>query len=540
MAFTASDISIKLDGVDITDQVVFSETSFTSQSNPIAGTFRLSVTDPDQTFSPTLGEKVTCHIDGFPIFGGYLMNIAREHFFPAVDTTTPGAVKTRKWVLSGPDFNILFDKRVLRKDDAYDKAPKVPVGKRRITKAFRHLMNTYIDIPPGLNWRARVDWITTKYGSDKHGGLYVGLGKTWREQMDDFADNAGLIYYIDADFYLNMREYEKLRASWTFVDARPNGSSTIGFREGEFSQDFSQIVTDALVWGGSALAKPGENLETSEGIGVVFARYPDYPISTQTWHGRKQKAKREQQAFDRQAQYGRWQMGEMNVGAENYLSKGSVKNRAYVIINGPPGEVPTHGNEGGWNRPLDRMRCVWFGHDVPGGNHIRPGYIQDFILYTQGPDAAHPLITSLPMRSISVTFPTLPSDNPTHANKTYVRFEGEFGTSFSDSRHLWRYLIRASKRRGRGGQITSLVTNASENAAPGSLATLTPVEKPNGTRKVFTFTYTFYNDSMELYLNALRQRLNLDYRWDAEDGKVRFFTAPDAGDQIYALGYVSE
>src|SRR3970282_394987 len=97
---------------------------------------------------------------------------------------------------------------------------------------------------------------------------------------------------------------------------------------------------------------------------------------------------------------------------ENYLTQGSVKNRAFVIINGPPGTVPTQGIEGGLSRPTETMNVVWCAHDVPGGAHVVPGMLMNFILYTQGPSPGVPLVTTLPCGSIRVSLLHLPPATP--------------------------------------------------------------------------------------------------------------------------------
>ena len=73
MSFVPSTIVIKLNDVDITDKVLFRETHFTGQANPMQGSFTVVVEDPLQTFVPVAGQKMTCHIDGVPLFGGYLL-----------------------------------------------------------------------------------------------------------------------------------------------------------------------------------------------------------------------------------------------------------------------------------------------------------------------------------------------------------------------------------------------------------------------------------------------------------------------------------
>ena len=527
---TPSDISITLDGTEISDRVVYQETMFTSQANPVHGSFKLAARDLSQNFSPTAGEKLAFHLDSVPLFGGYLMRIGRGNFLAADDTSVPSAVRSRKWILTGPDFNILFDKRVLYDSADPTSALVVPSGSRTISQAFEYLMENFIDVPAGLDFATFRDVITTSYGTEENGGLFVGQGKTWREQMDDFSDNGGVIYYIDADFKVHLHEYETLLSSWAFTDSNPNGITTIGFREGEYSENFEQVVTDALVWGGSSIRSPG-----GPAGDIVFARYPDPPAADATWHERLQPADREQAAIDRRNLYGRWQYAEERAGQENYLTLGSVKNRAFVIINGPPGTVPTQGIEGGLSRPTKTMNAVWFAHDVPGGAHVVPGMLMNFILYTQGPSPGVPLVTTLPCRSIRVSFPTLPTDNP--GGQTYVRFEGEFGTSFSDSRHLWRALRR---QKGTIGQTTVLVDNSSAGVPAGSFATVYPDETANGTRTSFTFPYTFYQGQFDLFLNGLFQRPTIDYTYDPTSKQVTFITAPGTGDQMWAIGYVSE
>lgn len=530
MAFFASDISIKVNDVEVRDRVVYQQSYFVSQANPMQGQFKLVIRDPDQDFSVTAGHTVSCHIDGVPLFGGYVMRIGRGNFFPAADTSTPADVRSRNWILEGPDFNVLFDKRVLRDPTNYFGALEVPPGKRTIRKAFVHLMQNYIDVPAGLNFYANVDNITTQYGTEENGGLYVGQSKTWREQMDDFADNGGLIYYIDADFAVHMHEYEEVINAWTFADAGADGVNTIGFREGEYTKDFSRLATEALVWGGSSIRK------SSGGPGgdIVFAKYPDPPANTATWYGRTHPAAREQAAIDRQNTFGRWQIAEERAGQTNYLTKASVKNRAFVIINGPPGNVPTNGIEGGYSRPMETMRAVWFAHDVPSQAHVRPGWLQDFILYSQG-NGSTPLVTRLPLRSMRVSFPARPTAGTT--GKTYVRFDGEFGTAYSDSRHLWTAL-RGSKKQIR--KEATYIADGTGSVVPGALATVYPNEVADGTRTEFTYPYTFYIGEYSLYVNGLFQRPGYDFVYDADNKRVIFSAPLEAGAEQWVVGRVSE
>jgi hypothetical protein len=358
--------------------------------------------------------------------------------------------------------------------------------------------------------------------------------------MEDFADNNAVVYYIDGSFTLNVMQYASMVMPWLFVDSHPNETTTIGFREGSYSNSASPIVTEALVWGGSSLANPGEDLETSEGVGVVFARYPTGAIEDQIVQGKLQSQEAEQRAVDRMERYGRWQQAEFNVGQENYLTQGSVKNRAYTMVAGPTGSPPTWGIEGGWNRPIETVKLSWFAHDVPNGDHVLPGYMSDFIFYTHHGEAGHPLVKRFPLRSLRITFPTLPSDNPSAAPLSYVRFDGTFGTNYSDSRHLWKYLKRSARnKRKRANKIISVVTGDSAGAAESQANNLAPLESPNGSRTHFTFAYTFWASSTSVYINGLVQTEGAHYYWTQDPQELVFWTAPESTDAIRVSGTVS-
>jgi hypothetical protein len=517
-----SDILIRFDGVDISDRVVYAQSWFEQSANPVQGSFQLVCRDMDQDFEPVIGKKVTCHIDGKAMGGGYGLRIARGNFFPAVETNPPGGVRSRKWTITGPDFNVMFDKRVLHDPADHFNALTIPESRRTLSGALTYLFDNFVDTIPGLGYSTHVDDIDVVYSRNK--GLYVQQGSTLRAQMDDFVKWGAVIYYIDADLELHFHEYENIGHPWSFVDAFKNGVTTIGFREGAYEEDFTSIVTDALVWGGSAIAPPGPAGD------VVFARYPDPPVADKTVAGRLQSAAREQAAIDRRNLYGRWQMAEMNIGQENYLLQESVDQRAYTIINGPSGAVPTYGLEGGFSQPTKRMTAAWYAHDVPDGDHVRAGEITDFILYTQGPPG-NPLIARLPLRSVRMSFPTIPGDNPAAEPLTFVRFDGEFGTSYSDSRHLWKFL-KQTRRLARRNVTAGPVT-----ITPGATAAAFPVEDTDGSRTVFTFEGEFVYGESDLYLNGLLQAPGVSYTATGSN-EVTMVLAPDASDTLYATGLI--
>jgi hypothetical protein len=539
MTMPPSTVRITIAGADVTRKVLFRETTFDSQANPMQGTFKIAIKDVDHTFSAHAGQKVALYIDDVPLFGGYIMNIGKGFFFPAADTRVPAKV-ARKWILTGPDFNLLFDKRVLHNPDDYTSALDIPSGHRTISKAFLYMMNHYLDVPGALDYTTNVDSITTKYGDEQHGALLVGQGKYWREQMDDFMDHGAVIYYIDADFAVHLHEYESVHADWKLSD-RPGASDEVGFREGEYNEDFSQMATEALVWGGSTIRQS----DGGPGGNIVFARYPNPPANNVTiWEGDEDSERvltddKEQDALDLIDTLGRWQLGEERAGQNNYLTLDSVRQRAYSIIWGPPGAVPTYGLESGFNKPQPTMRATWFAHDVPGGAHVRPGYIVDFKLYTQG-SGESAFEFSLPLRSMKVSFPTLPS-TAYEGPMTWVRFDGDFGVSFSDRRYLWRYLKRLSRRRRNQSTIVTVDTSET-NLVYG---TFFPLETPNGSRTDFTFldqTGTqigFVVGGFDVYIDGEPKAGGVDYTYSSATKTVSFTDPPAAGVTIYVIGSVS-
>ena len=57
---------------DITDDVVFTETTFSQSMNAVAGQCRIAVRDPERTLSFVTGTEVTLEIDGVLLWGGYI------------------------------------------------------------------------------------------------------------------------------------------------------------------------------------------------------------------------------------------------------------------------------------------------------------------------------------------------------------------------------------------------------------------------------------------------------------------------------------
>lgn len=521
-----STIQIIVDGDDITQQCLYQATTFKAVANAVPGDFQIGVRDDDHSYTPRVMSEVAFVIDDVPYFGGIAKVRSRQHFFPVEDSTDPMQVK-RNWVLKGPDFNTYFDFRVLRDPDNYLR-PLPTLDNERLDLNVLKLLD-YIDVPDGM-FTSGVERVANNYER----GLFPHQGSKWREAMDELAEYGGAIYYMDAFKGLNFRSFEESTSFWGFTDYRPDGENFIGFREGTFTESALELITEALVWGGSALHQEGTDPGTGPAIGTVFAKYPDPPVKTATWAGFTQTAAREQLAVDRLGLYGRWQRAEMRVGQEGYLTQGSVKNRAYTIVAGPPGIDPLRRTDGGYNVPQPSISLSWFAHDVPSGAHIVPGTLVPITLYTMGSDLHHPVVLLLPLRSVKVTFPTLPSNNPDGDPLTFVRFDGEFGLSMTDSRFLWKYLLK--KNRKLVDQIRSVASNNSASVVSGSDGRFFPNEAPDASRTDFSIPFGYWSGTTQVYINGLLQQPGVHYyELDAGEGTIRFITPPYADDRIEVI-----
>ena len=515
--------------VDITSHVMFSTASFELQFSAVPGTFEITLKDPTQTLGPYVsGREVRLWVDGIQMFGGYVTQVSRKFAFP-VDRTDAGAsaVKTRLWTLRGVDYNILFDKRVLRFNTSLTSAgflKQLPsfAGNRMDGDLIKNeLCPKYLDLT-GFDYTTDVESVSTVVVdpvSLTKPQAWTQQGTTWRKQMEDFSQFSGAIWYIQPNKRLLFKALESMESRWGFSDV-PNKrpivtgassefqGSTYGFREMEATEDGSFIVNDALVWGGGAFAGTGQ---------TVFARHENQP------------------SID---EHSRWQAAETHFGEDGYGLQNGVTQRAALIVEGSPSK----GGDQlyGLKNPQWQFRFSWFGHDAPMLNgvrdHLTPGRITTIHLFTFGSDTSHPLILQLPLRQVRVSVPEL---DPT--GDGYVRFDGFFGIMESDPWTLWRYLLK-QKTKSTTQPITS-TSNTSGSAAWGSFGSFFPAETPDGVRLTFSIFITvdganlpigYISGSTEVYRNGTLQRPQTDYvESDPDNGVITFISAPAATDWIW-------
>lgn len=506
-------INIFVDDVDITDKVIFSTATFESQASALPGQFSFTVKDVNRTMEFDTGAEVRLEIDGAPMYGGIVMQIGRSYPFPVLDTSD--ITKVPRYIeLSGVDYNVWFDKLVIRNPNNYLRGIYIK-GEHYDGWYIRHQLPKYLDLPNDLNVRKYVDDIELfgsheiPAGKNKGKKKITGIrlhqqGDRWRSQMESFAARSAAVYYIDADKNLHFHSQETSIAPWSLTDYMPDGQFTVGCREVQVTQDGSPIVNDALVWGGMKEMASYQKDPNGENSGIFFARRKD---------------------DDSIATHGRWQLAEVDFQRGD--NQKSVNLRAKSIVNGKyAGDF--NGTPTGLAYPVWSITATWFGHNVPRRQHVRPGQAMNIFLYAMGSDRYHPLIKTLPLRSLTMRFPSKPNE----PNKTYVEFTGQFGIQYSDSRHMWRFLKKQQQRWRY--VLEGDVSNASESAGYGTVGRFYPNETPDGLRTDFTIPFSYISGSTVVELNGLRQETNFQYyETDPEAGEIRFFSAPLPGDKIY-------
>lgn len=517
----SSIIEITYDATPIQTSVIFSTVSFEAQLSAVPGTFEFEVKDPDQVFSFVTGKEVTMSTDGELMFGGYVTQVTRKFAFPVVDTVTPSSdqVKQRIWTLRGVDYNILFDKLVLRNTADYLSQLPTQADTEYDDTLIEYMFANFVDMPAGFDTTTLVGRVAQPIPAvdqpDTPYFAYKQQGTKLRDQMDEFALICGAIYYFNAAKELVYRAVENSEAKWGFADvpnyrvvtASPTSfqGATYGFREVDIVEDGTAIIDDAFVWGGSFFAGTSG--------GTVFARAQNATAI---------------------AKHGRWQASFTKFGEPLYKTQAGVDLLSNLIVSGSlDGLDPANGR--GLVYPQFRISLAWFSDDVPtvGGNkdHLRPGDLVTFIMYVLH-DADHPqgLVLQLPLRQIKVSVPTTTDGLP------YFRFDGIFGLQANDPFTFWRYLLK------RQSSLLATVTNTANNTTTsttyGAFGQFTPTPSPDGSTTVFDLPngIGYISGTQEVYLNRLFQRPGFEYTAsDPVAGEITFASAPAATDSIFLL-----
>jgi hypothetical protein len=533
---TASSITIRYDGTDITTDCMFEHCSFEQNAAAVPGMFNIRVKDLDRTRDFKPGKEVTLTLDGQKLFGGVVMQVRRLFAFPVVDTSVLANVQERIWELSGADYNIYLDKLVLRNPNNYKRAIEV---NRAYDGQIIGGMGAYFD-NPGINLTTHVHNILMMGNLKTGKWAYPTQGATWRSVLEDMRRWTGATYWVDADKNLHWEPVGMITNSWGLTDspARYPANQMIPCREVTALQDGSGMVTDALIWSGNKIYADSDAY-VEDGSGLFFARFPEPPANQESREGEVVWTRdQEERAIDKQNTWGRWQIAEQNFGSGNSPRLGAIRARTLVL--GPGGTVPGTGVDGGLGQPLWDLTATWFGHDVPGQNHLPAGYLTNLIFWGLG-SSTSPLVQYLPCRHVSISFPTIP-ESPS-GNETYVKFTGRFGTSYSDHRKLWRALkkgrrnITAYASSSAVASKFSTIEAADPTATPttGSFGQLPASIDPVITdRTTYETSHAYIPGTLRVYLNGLYQRPGIEYYESTPgEGEITFYAPLLETDEVF-------
>jgi hypothetical protein len=336
-----------------------------------------------------------------------------------------------------------------------------------------------------------VDDLVAPYllGSAADDGAWDQQGTTLRDFINKFSLLSGAVYYFASDKKLRYKALEDVESRWGFSD-RPNRDvvdaspveyqgATYGFREGTVVRGGDTLVNDAFIWGGSEFSGDGA---------TVFARETNTTSI---------------------ADHLRMQMAEVHFGEEGFRLQSGVEARADVIVNGG---IITEILPGSFNPGLAfeqwQVTLSWMSMDVPRiagvPDHLKAGDLVTFVFYAFGADEDTPLILTLPLRSLSMSFVALEENGDAH-----VKYTGRFGLQLNDPHTLWRYLLREQRR------IESVVavTDGSSPAPYGAYFAGAPVELPDGFTEIFNLPggIGYIGGTTEVYVSGLLKRRGTEY-----------------------------
>lgn len=589
MTALPSEVQILYDGAtDITADVIPSGTRFEGLMNALPGSCEVLVKDTEQAHSFVTGRELLLIVDGVELWGGYLTNARRRFAFPVVDTVnrTAAQVKERQWVLSGVDYNTLFDRRVVRNPSDYlHQLPNFTsedFDGDLIEEAL--VSSKYIDVPAGFDVTTEVDNtdVFRTYNTRTDGAIGSGDGTVTVNDVDAIPSEFPFFAVIKDDPVTGgnreivqvtgrtglVLDIERAQKSTSAV-AHGDDSFLLHFAPGAWVQqgstwralmeDFTQF-SGALFYLGADKKLHHKALEDTEARwgfsdvpnkNAVTASPASYQGATigpreveaveegeiivndalvwggSEWSGSGQTvfARRENSAS--QTTHNRWQIGETHFGEDGFKTQHGVNARAKVIVEG--GATVGGGFNPGLAYEQWDVSLGWFAKDVPRisgtPDHLVAGQLVHIILNTFGLDL------TLPLRRLRITFPARAQG----ANMAWVRFDGSFGLQASDPYTLWRYLLRLTKRR----RAAFSSVDGSDPAPYGSLFTGAPTPSADGVETVFDLPDDrgYIAGTTEVYVEpGILMRRGTDYTESSPTaGQITFVSPPANGSWIWII-----
>jgi hypothetical protein len=221
MTRTPSTVEVIYDETDITAHVMPVSAHLEMLMNAVPGQFELTIVDRQRTLNFVTGKELVVKVDGVALFGGYVTSVTRKFAFPVVRTDDLSKVTQRLWVLRGVDYNILFDKRVLRNPTDYlhslpnfDSSTYDGALLREALTASK-----YFDVPSGFDVTTEIDDVSSPFlrGSTAAEGAWPQQGTRMRELFEDMSRFSGAVFYIGADKVFRYKALEDVEARWPII-----------------------------------------------------------------------------------------------------------------------------------------------------------------------------------------------------------------------------------------------------------------------------------------------------------------------------------
>ena len=392
-------VEIWVGGFDISDRVIFAETSFQAVASAQPGSCSITVKGTS-TFTPG-HDQIWCMVNGQRKWWGYLFNIEQGYIFP--DDPEP------KVILHGVDLNILFDKLVM-----YNHAHPTwyPDGggvykREKVTLDDGSIAGYIVTVPRGTWDKSYITTMmadfdldkvspTIKYGqtaahdSKIHSFSKIntgdtdanwtppGAGTTLRAFFQDVSANVlrtqpgSTIWYIDPEGYIVWDDVDRSFMDFSVGDG---GEGIVFVRDLRITTDISSIKNDVLVFTGTLDPTP-----TSKQEHLLFVHKINNPSVNL---------------------FGRFQWSEV-MGSD--WMKGMINARATKVLN----------QEG---VPAMRAEFTIFGHEMDmagvSSDSLYPGRIARIFSTTHAFQVYDPVLglqtlegINIPIRAVDMRFPT--------------------------------------------------------------------------------------------------------------------------------------
>lgn len=351
---------IYINGVDVSGHVKWATASFTAKVNGQMGDCQLEVIDKAHDLTFTFGDEIQLYVDGIIRWGGWVQQVNRTFPFPVMKSP---ATEARLWKITGVDYNFFLDRRILHDSAHPNKTWNYPAGTADnvifnniwpyfdttgFTKNIHHVGDGVLDIPG----------VTSKTGGNVAQG-----GFSMRDVLLHLTWDTGAIFYVTPTKVVTYVDADQVSSPYTLTD-QPSGVMDVGFHDVRISEDSTEMVNDAHVWGAG---KGSAN--------VVHAQAQSIPS---------------------QDDHGRWQAGNFTAGIYKQATANAV---ALARVEGSP-----ESKRGAKNPKRAVELLTW--EPVFGVGDVVNFHDSQFFLPPSDPEAAPTHDDVLPIRTMTITWPT--------------------------------------------------------------------------------------------------------------------------------------